>query len=109
MKNFGTGYFDKTYLLCNAAEGINEIELYFLRHLVYYERNTALVVSNIDSLMAAEYRDFLKDRMDQQTFNKRLQTQKQKFITTFEDKVKSMVPGSKPPKLGNREIKTIKI
>ena len=106
MKNFGTGYFDKTYLLCNANEGINEIELYFLRHLVYHERNTALVVSNIDGLMAAEHMDFIKGRMDQQTFDKRLQTQKQKFIITLESKVKSMLPGSEPPKLGNREIKT---
>ena len=72
LKKFGTGYFDKTYLLCNANEGINEMELYFLQHLVHHKRNTALVVSNIDSLMAAEHMDFLKGRMDQATFDKRL-------------------------------------
>ena len=104
LKKFGTGYFDKTYLLCNANEGINEMELYFLRHLVHNKRNTALVVSNIDSLMAAEHMDFLKGRMDQETFEKRLETQKQKFIATLQSKVKSMLPGSELPKLGNRQI-----
>jgi len=99
LKKFGTGYFDKTYLLCNANEGINEMELYFLRHLVHNKRNTALVVSNIDSLLAAEHMDFLKGRMDQETFEKRLETQKQKFITTLQSKVKSMLPGSELPKL----------
>ena len=38
LKKFGTGHFDKTYLLCNANEGINEMELYFLRHLVHHKR-----------------------------------------------------------------------
>ena len=80
------------------------MELYFLQHLVYHKRNTALVVSNIDSLMAAEHMDFLKKRMNQETFEKRLETQKQKFISTLHIKVKPLLPGCKMPKLGNRSI-----
>ena len=38
LKKFGTGHFDKTYLICNANEGINEMELFFLRHLVHHKR-----------------------------------------------------------------------
>ena len=61
-------------------------------------------MSNIDSLMAAEHMDLLKGRMGQETFDKRLEAQKQKFITTLGSKVKSRLPESELPKLGNREI-----
>ena len=33
-----TGHFDLTFLMCNANEGINEMELFFLRHLAYNGR-----------------------------------------------------------------------
>ena len=35
---YGTGHFDKTFLICDATEGINQMELYFLRHLLYNKR-----------------------------------------------------------------------
>ena len=38
LKKYGTGHFDRTFLICNANEGINEIELYFLRHLIHNKR-----------------------------------------------------------------------
>ena len=38
LKAYGTGHFDRTFLICNANEGINEMELYFLRHLIYNNR-----------------------------------------------------------------------
>ena len=61
-------------------------------------------MSNIDSLLAAEHMDFVKGRMDKKTFDKRLEAQKQKFKTTRDSKVKSRLPESELPKLGNREI-----
>ena len=38
LKEYGTGHFDRTFLICNANEGINEMELYFLSHLIYNNR-----------------------------------------------------------------------
>ena len=35
---YGTGHFDKTFLLCDATEGINQMELFFLRHLLHNQR-----------------------------------------------------------------------
>ena len=44
LKEYGTGHFDKTFLICDATEGINQMELYFLRHLIHNQR----LVSNDD-------------------------------------------------------------
>ena len=38
LKEYGTGHFDKTFLLCDGTEGINQMELYFLRHLIHNQR-----------------------------------------------------------------------
>ena len=38
LEKYGTGHFDRTFLICNANEGINEMELYFLRHLIHNKR-----------------------------------------------------------------------
>ena len=35
---YGTGHFDHTFLICHANEGINQMELYFLRHLLHNKR-----------------------------------------------------------------------
>ena len=84
MKKYGTGHFDRTFLICNANEGINEMELYFLRHLIHNKRlqqiikmkitesifrNVTLVVSNTDSLMAPEQMDLMQGRMAGESFN----------------------------------------
>jgi len=48
LKEYGTGHFDKTFLICDATEGINQMELYFLRHLIHNQR----LVSNDNQLLS---------------------------------------------------------
>ena len=38
LTDYGTGHFDKSFLICDATEGINQMELYFLRHLIHNQR-----------------------------------------------------------------------
>ena len=47
LEKYGTGHFDRTFLICNANEGINEMELYFLRHLIHNKRLTKIIKTNI--------------------------------------------------------------
>jgi len=47
LKEYGTGHFDKTFLMCDATEGINQMELYFLRHLMHNQR----LVKNDESIV----------------------------------------------------------
>jgi len=39
LQKYGTGHFDRTFLICDANEGINEMELFFLRHLIHNKRS----------------------------------------------------------------------
>lgn len=48
--DYGTGHFDKTFLICDATEGINQMELYFLRHLMHNHRLVSFVITTISNL-----------------------------------------------------------
>ena len=47
LNDYGTGHFDRTFLICNANEGINEMELYFLRHLIHNKRLTKTTLGGV--------------------------------------------------------------
>ena len=49
---YGTGHFDKTFLICDATEGINQMELYFLRHLMHNQRFVSFVNKIIINIQA---------------------------------------------------------
>ena len=118
LQKYGTGHFDRTFLICNANEGINEMELYFLRHLIHNKRlqqiikmkiteslfrNVTLVVSNTDSLMAPEQMDLMQGRMAEESFNRRFATHRQDFQDNLENKVREKLkPRTDLSKLGNR-------